>query len=210
MEEAVSGAEIIVPVNWAPFSFLEKRTELSDANLGTYIDLLEHELRENNKEFIDWEVTEEMMEKTKDGKALLMHDLPADITDISCIRGEMTAQVYNANLQELFNEAGMPPYVIAAMIILAKSSHKRVEHTSLATINFSVFRRSSPCKVTREGLIKNEEKIRPCGGVDTVLVNSCNGSKAITRKPYEYADFMHKRFLCGAVFTRSKHHNGKY
>ena len=132
MEEAVADAEIVVPVNWAPFSFLEKRTELSEANLGTYIDLLEHELREKNNEFIDWEITEEMMEKTRDGKALLMHDLPADITDINCIRGEMTAQVYNANLTNLFKEAGMRPYVIAAMVILAKSEDPKAAFETIA------------------------------------------------------------------------------
>lgn len=132
MEEAVADAEIVIPVNWAPFSFLEKRTELSAANLGTYIDLLEHELRENNKEFINWEVTEEMMEKTKDGKALLLHDLPVDVTDINCIRGEMTAQVYNANLPSLLKEAGMRPYVIAAMIILAKSEDPKAAFETIA------------------------------------------------------------------------------
>lgn len=132
MEEAFADADIVVPINWAPFSFLEKRTELSAANLGTYIDLLEHELRENNKEFIDWEVTEEMMEKTKDGKALLMHDIPVDVTDITCIRGEMTAQVYNANLTGLLSEAGMRPYVIAAMIILAKSEDPKAAFKTIA------------------------------------------------------------------------------
>lgn len=125
MEEAFADADVVIPINWAPFSFLEKRTELSAANLGTYIDLLEHELRENNKEFMNWEVTEEMMEKTKDGKALLMHDIPVDVTDITCIRGEMTAQVYNANLTDLLAEAGRRPYVIAAMIILARSENPK-------------------------------------------------------------------------------------
>lgn len=132
MEEAFADAEIVVPINWAPFSFLEKRTELSAANLGTYIDLLEHELCENNKAFIDWEVTEEMMEKTKDGKALLIHDLPADVTDISCIRGEMTAQVYVANRTSLLAQAGMRPYVIAAMIILAKSENPKAAFKTIA------------------------------------------------------------------------------
>jgi knotted carbamoyltransferase YgeW len=132
MEEAFTDADIVVPINWAPFTFLEKRTELSAANLGTYIDLLEHELRENNKEFINWEVTEEMMEKTKDGKALLLHDIPVDVTDITCIRGEMTAQVYNANLMGLLSEAGMRPYVIAAMIILAKSEDPKAAFKTFA------------------------------------------------------------------------------
>lgn len=132
MEEAFADAEIVVPINWAPFTFLEKRTELSAANLGTYIDLLEHELRENNKEFIDWEVTEELMEKTKNGKALLLHDIPADVTDITCIRGEMTAQVYNANLENLLKEAGIRPYVIAAMIILSKSEDPKAAFKTIA------------------------------------------------------------------------------
>ncbi len=131
MEEAFADADIVIPMNWAPFTFLEKRTELSAANMGTYIDLLEHELRENNKEFINWEVTESLMETTKYGKALLMHSLPADITDISCIRGEMTAQVYNANLDSLLSEAGMRPFVIAAMILLSKSEDPKEVLNSL-------------------------------------------------------------------------------
>lgn len=132
MTEAFENADIVVPVNWAPFSFLEKRTELSAANLGSHIDLIEHELRENNKEFIDWEATEEMMEKTKDGNALLLHDLPADVTDINCIRGEMTAQVYNANIDSLLKEAGLRPYVIAAMIIFAKSEDPKAAFETIA------------------------------------------------------------------------------
>ena len=132
MEEAFTDADIVIPINWAPFTFLEKRTELSAANLGTYIDLLEHELREKNKEYINWEVTEEMMEKTKEGKALLLHDLPADVTDITCIRGEMTAQVYNANLDSLLSEAGLRPYVIAAMILLAKSEDPNAAFKTIA------------------------------------------------------------------------------
>ena len=132
MEEAFADADIVIPINWAPYSFLEKRTELSAANLGTYIDLLEHELRENNKEYIDWEVTEAMMEKTKEGKAFLMHDLPADVTDITCIRGEMTAQVYNANLNSLLAQAGMRPYVIAAMILMAKSEDPKAAFKTIA------------------------------------------------------------------------------
>ena len=77
-------------------------------------------------------MTEEMMEKTKDRKALLLHDLPADVTDISCIRGEMTAQVYSANLVSLLAQAGMRPYVIAAMIILAKSKDPKAAFKTFA------------------------------------------------------------------------------
>ncbi len=132
IEEAFTDADIVIPINWAPLSFLEKRTELSAANMGTYIDLLEHELRENNKEFIDWEVTEELMEKTHEGKALLLHSLPADVTDISCIRGEMTAQVYNANLDDILAKCGLRPYVIAAMILLSKTEDPKAAFETIA------------------------------------------------------------------------------
>ena len=55
-----------------------------------------------------------------------------DVTDITCIRGEMTAQVYNANLMGLLSEAGMRPYVIAAMIILAKSEDPKAAFKTIA------------------------------------------------------------------------------
>ena len=82
-------------------------------------------------QFVDWECTESMMEKTKGGAALLLHDLPAEITDISCVRGEMTAQVYNANMDSLLVQAGLRPYVIAAMVMLTKSEDPKAVLKSL-------------------------------------------------------------------------------
>ena len=82
-----------------------------------------------SKTYIDGTLS---VEKAKDGKALLLHDLPADVTDISCIRGEMTAQVYGANIPSLLAEAGIRPYVIAAMIILAKSEDPKAAFKTIA------------------------------------------------------------------------------
>lgn len=121
MEEAFRDADAVYPVNWAPYDFLLSRTEFWEAKLERGIELLEHELKEKNARYIDWECTESLMESTKNGAALLLHDLPAQITDISCIRGEMTAQVYNANRDALLAQAGLRPYVIAAMVMLARS-----------------------------------------------------------------------------------------
>ena len=42
----------------------------------------------------DWACTEEMMSLTKDGKALYLHCLPADITGVSCEEGEVDATVF--------------------------------------------------------------------------------------------------------------------
>jgi ornithine carbamoyltransferase len=60
------------------------------------------------------------MKTTKDGKALYMHCLPADITGLSCKEGEVEASVFDRYLVPLYKEASYKPYVIAAMIFLAK------------------------------------------------------------------------------------------
>ena len=87
MEEAVRDAEIIYPINWAPYSFLEKRTEFYEAHRAASIELLESELREQNEQYKDWECTEETLEHAAP-EAVLMHCLPAQVTDVTCVRGE--------------------------------------------------------------------------------------------------------------------------
>ncbi|MEG1105077.1 MAG: knotted carbamoyltransferase YgeW, partial [Oscillospiraceae bacterium] len=87
MKEAFEGADIVYPKSWAPFAAMEKRTELYEKNDRAGIDALEKELLAENAKHKDWECTEEMMEITKDGKALYLHCLPADITGVSCKEG---------------------------------------------------------------------------------------------------------------------------
>ena len=60
------------------------------------------------------------MALTKDGKAMYMHCLPADITDVSCKEGEVAASVFDRYRDPLYKEASYKPYIIAAMIFLAK------------------------------------------------------------------------------------------
>ena len=60
------------------------------------------------------------MSTTKDGKALYMHCLPADITGVSCEEGEVDASVFDRYRNPLYKEASFKPYIIAAMIFLAK------------------------------------------------------------------------------------------
>jgi ornithine carbamoyltransferase len=49
-----------------------------------------------------------------------MHCLPADISEVSCERGEVQASVFERFRVATYREAGYKPYVIAAMIFLAK------------------------------------------------------------------------------------------
>ena len=60
------------------------------------------------------------MATTKDGKALYLHCLPADITGVSCEEGEVDASVFDRYRDPLYKEASFKPYIIAAMIFLAK------------------------------------------------------------------------------------------
>ncbi len=73
-----------------------------------------------NAEHKDWECTEELMKTTKDGKAIYLHCLPADITGVSCEEGEVEASVFDRYRKSLYKEASFKPYIIAAMIFLSK------------------------------------------------------------------------------------------
>jgi len=120
MEEAFQDADIVYPKSWAPFAAMEKRTKLYQAGDKAGIDALEKELLAQNAEHKDWTCSEEMMAKTKDGKALYLHCLPADITGLSCKEGEVDNSVFDRYLVPLYKEASFKPYIIAAMILLAK------------------------------------------------------------------------------------------
>ncbi|MEL7624461.1 MAG: knotted carbamoyltransferase YgeW [Clostridiales bacterium] len=120
MAEAFQDADIVYPKSWAPFSAMEKRTNLYAAGDNEGIKALEKELLAQNAQHKDWECTEEMMAKTKDGKALYLHCLPADITGVSCKEGEVAASVFDRYRVPLYKEASYKPYIIAAMIFLSK------------------------------------------------------------------------------------------
>ena len=78
------------------------------------------EVAAQNAEHKDWSCTEELMATTKDGKALYLHCLPADISGVSCEEGEVDASVFDRYRNPLYKEASYKPYIIAAMIFLAK------------------------------------------------------------------------------------------
>ena len=120
MAEAFEGADIVYPKSWAPFAAMEKRTELYAQGDRAGIDALEKELLAQNAEHMDWECTEEMMARTNGGKAMYLHCLPADITDVSCAHGEVAASVFDRYRTSLYKQASFKPYIIAAMIFLSK------------------------------------------------------------------------------------------
>ncbi|MGL4799544.1 MAG: knotted carbamoyltransferase YgeW, partial [Cellulosilyticaceae bacterium] len=120
MAEAFKDADIVYPKSWASFKAMEKRTELYGVGDEAGIKALEKELLAQNAQHKDWECTEELMATTKDGKALYMHCLPADISGVSCKEGEVAASVFDRYRDQLYKEASYKPYIIAAMMFLAK------------------------------------------------------------------------------------------
>ncbi|MCI8269620.1 MAG: knotted carbamoyltransferase YgeW [Lachnospiraceae bacterium] len=120
MAEAFKDADVVYPKSWAPFAAMEKRTNLYGEGDMEGIKALEKELLAQNADHKDWCCTEELMKTTKDGKALYLHCLPADINDVSCTDGEVEASVFDRYRNPLYKEASYKPYVIAAMIFLSK------------------------------------------------------------------------------------------
>ena len=99
---------------------MKKRTDLYAEGNQKGIAELEKELLEHNALYKDWTCNEELMSITKNGKALYLHCLPADITDVSCDKGEVDASVFDRYRTPLYKQASFKPYIIAAMIFLAK------------------------------------------------------------------------------------------
>ncbi|MEF9968897.1 MAG: knotted carbamoyltransferase YgeW [Ruthenibacterium sp.] len=120
MAEAFKDADVVYPKSWAPFAAMEKRTELYGEGDTDGINKLEKELLAQNAQHKDWECTEELMATTKEGKALYLHCLPADISGVSCEEGEVAGSVFDRYRTPLYKEASYKPYIIAAMIFLAK------------------------------------------------------------------------------------------
>src|SRR5665811_743815 len=117
MDEAFEGADIVCPKSWAPFQAMQERTDLYGDGDFDDIKALEQRLLLQNAEHKDWATTEAMMAKTKDGKALYMHPLPADISGLSCEEGEVDRSVFDRYRVPLYQQASNKPYAIAAMTV---------------------------------------------------------------------------------------------
>jgi N-acetylornithine carbamoyltransferase len=120
MAEAFEGAHVVYPKSWAPFAAMERRTNLYGNGDLEGIKALEKELLVQNASHKAWECTEKLMATTHQGSALYMHCLPADITGVSCAQGEVEASVFDCYRVPMYTEASYKPYIIAAMILLAK------------------------------------------------------------------------------------------
>jgi knotted carbamoyltransferase YgeW len=117
MKEAMKDADIVYPKSWAPYHIMQQRTELLKKADKSGLKELEQLCLSNNARFKDWEFNEDILKLTRKGSALYMHCLPADISGVSCDRGEVSAGAFEKYRIQTYKEAGFKPYVIAAMML---------------------------------------------------------------------------------------------
>jgi knotted carbamoyltransferase YgeW len=120
MEEAFRGADVVYPKSWAPYHVMQRRTQLLTKGDREGLKGLEQECLANNAKFRSWECDRAKMNLTRDRSALYMHCLPADITDVSCKAGEVSAEVFEQYRIPTYNEASYKPFVISALMFLTR------------------------------------------------------------------------------------------
>jgi knotted carbamoyltransferase YgeW len=120
MDEAFTDADIVYPKSWAPYHVMEQRTRLLKVSDKEGLKQLEKDCLANNAKHTDWECTRAKMNLTAGQKALYMHCLPADITDVSCKAGEVSAEVFEQYRIPTYHEASYKPFVISALMFLAR------------------------------------------------------------------------------------------
>jgi knotted carbamoyltransferase YgeW len=120
MDEAFADADIVYPKSWAPLKVMEERTRLLKASQTQELDQLEQRCLRENEQYRDWECNSKRMARTRNGGAIYMHCLPADITGVSCESGEVSAEVFESARLDTYREAAQKPFIIAAMILLTR------------------------------------------------------------------------------------------
>jgi len=120
MEAAFEDAHIVYPKSWAPYHVMQQRTALLQKSDKEGLKELEKACLANNAKFQNWECDRTKMNLTADKKALYMHCLPADITDVSCKAGEVSAEVFEQYRIPTYHEASYKPFVISALMFLTR------------------------------------------------------------------------------------------
>lgn len=133
MENTYRDADIVYSKSWAPMHIMKRRTELLNQNTVNELKDLEREGLAYNAKFKNWECSSELLKKTKNGSALYMHCLPADITGVSCKNGEVQKEVFEKYRIPTYIEASFKPYIIASMIMNSKFVKPGLNLESLIT-----------------------------------------------------------------------------
>jgi len=116
MDEAFAGADVVYPKSWGPYDLMLERVAANRARDTKAMAAIEQRALERNRQHTDWICNEARMARTKEGKALYMHCLPADI------EAEVTRGVMDRARLDLAREANKKVYVIMALLAAAKET----------------------------------------------------------------------------------------
>ncbi len=99
---------------------MERRTEILKAGDKKALEELELECLKENSRHVDWEYDHRLKSLTAGSSALYMHCLPADISGVSCPKGEVSSEVFEQSRPDTYRQAGYKPYIIAAMMLCSR------------------------------------------------------------------------------------------
>lgn len=114
MDEAFADADAVYPKSWGPYDLMLERVDANRARDRARMADIERRALERNASHRDWICDERRMGLTRDGDALYLHCLPADIGD------EVTPGVMAKHKVHVAREANKKLYVIMALLAVAK------------------------------------------------------------------------------------------
>jgi ornithine carbamoyltransferase len=119
MDAAVENADIVYPKSWGPYDLMLERVDAFREKDEAGMKEIESRALERNKLHTDWICDERRMKLTRDGEALYMHCLPADIG------AEVSAPVFERSRLDVAREANKKLFVIMALLAVSKDPDLR-------------------------------------------------------------------------------------
>ncbi len=114
MDDAFSNADVVYPKSWGAYDLMLERVGANAAGDTAELEAIEYQALERNALHSDWICDERRMGLTKDGSALYMHCLPADIG------AEVSQGVMDMHKVNVAREANWKVYVVMALLAGAK------------------------------------------------------------------------------------------
>jgi len=119
MDEAFAGADAVYPKSWGPYDLMLERVDANRQHDTARMQEIEQQALTRNLQHQDWICDERRMASTRDGSAVYLHCLPADIG------AEVTAGVMDKARVDLAREANKKVYVVMALLAVAKANDLR-------------------------------------------------------------------------------------
>jgi len=114
MDDAFRGADVVYPKSWGAYDLMLERVGANASGDRAELAAIERRALERNAQHAEWICDERRMALTRDGDALYMHCLPADIG------AEVSPGVMDRFKVDVAREANWKVYVIMALLAGAK------------------------------------------------------------------------------------------